>query len=153
MTGQQDIAALVPHKGKMLLIDTIISVDREGKSMVSQVRVGCDDTFFDRELGGVPAYVSFEYMAQSISALSALTGTREEPRPGVILSVSNLSCTHGVFQEGAEVRIHVREDCRVGDLLTYDCAALVGEETVVSCTLMVMEAESLEKLSAQKEEN
>ncbi len=151
MTGQQDIAGLVPHKGRMLLIDTIISVDREGKSLVSQVRVGSGDTFFDRELGGVPAYVSFEYMAQSISALSALTGTDEAPRPGVILSVSNLSCTREVFREGDVVQVSVREDYAEGDLLAFDCAALIGEETVVSCTLMVMEAESLEKLSVRKE--
>lgn len=151
MTNQYNISEIVPHKGRMLLLDRILSVDTEKRCLSSQVTIGQQDTFFDTDLGGVPTYVGFEYMAQSISALSALTARSQVPRPGVILSVSNLACHREVFREAELVTIQVEETCVVGDLFTFDCSAQVEGKTVVTCTLMVMETDSLETLSQRGE--
>lgn len=145
------IESLIPHRGKMRLIDTILSVNPRERSLTSQVTVTAQDTFFDQALGGVPAYVSFEYMAQSVSALSAITDGRKNPRPGVILSVSNLFCRQDSFPENTTVIVRVEESCAEGDLLTFDCTASIGGEQVVSCTLLVMETQSLEELLKRKE--
>lgn len=142
---------LIPHRGKMKLIDKIVDVNPTDRSLTSQVIVTDQDTFFDHSLGGVPAYVSFEYMAQSISALSAITDKRRVPKPGIILSVSKLSCTKDIFAESTEILIQVKESYAVGELFTFDCIASVRGETIVSCTLMVMEIESLENLAKRKE--
>ncbi|MBQ4331092.1 MAG: hypothetical protein IJC31_04565 [Spirochaetaceae bacterium] len=151
MTNQYTINEIVPHKGRMLLLDSILSVDMEKRCLTSQVTIGQQDTFFDKELEGVPSYVGFEYMAQSISALSALTAQSQTPRPGVILSVSNLVCQREVLRQGELVTVQVQENCKVGDLSTFDCIAQVEGATIVTCTLMVMEAESLEALPQQGE--
>lgn len=145
------IESLIPHRGKMKLIDTILSVNPQERSLTSRVTVTAQDTFYDQLLGGVPAYVSFEYMAQSISALSAITDERKNPQPGVILSVSNLLCQQNIFPSDTTVTVQVKENCVVGDLYTFDCTASIDERQVVSCTLMVMETSSLEELLKQKE--
>lgn len=145
-----NVDTLIPHKGKMKLINKILSINPQKKSLTSQVQITSQDTFFDDNLGGVPAFVSFEYMAQSISALAAITDERNNPQPGVILSVSNLNCTQTVLPEHSTVNVCVKENCVVGDLFTFDCIATIEDKTVVTCTLLVMETKSLEDLSKQR---
>lgn len=142
---------LIPHRGKMRLIDKILDINPTEKSLISQVTITKQDTFFDPTIGGVPAYVSFEYMAQSISALSSLMNNRQAPKQGVILSVSNLSCTKNIFLENSEIHIQVKEDCEEGEILTFDGIASIKGEIIVSCTLMVMEVDALKTLTKRKE--
>ncbi|MBP3417476.1 MAG: hypothetical protein J6K76_08935 [Spirochaetaceae bacterium] len=143
------IDTLIPHKGRMRLIDQILSVNQQERSLTSQVQITSQDTFFDDGLGGVPSYVSFEYMAQSISALAAIMDKRNTPQPGVILSISNLTCTQDIFPEHSIINVCVKENCVVGDLFTFDCVASIADKTVVTCTLLVMETKSLEELARQ----
>lgn len=145
------IDTLIPHRGRMKLINQILSVNQQERSLTSQVQITSQDTFFDDALGGVPSYVSFEYMAQSISALAAIMDKRNNPQPGVILSVSNLACTQAILPEHSTITVCVKENCVVGDLFTFDGTASIGDKTVVTCTLLVMETESLEELSKQGE--
>lgn len=149
--NEYSVESLIPHRGKMRLIDEILEINPTERLLISQVVVTKQDIFFDHTINGVPAYVSFEYMAQSISALSAITDKREKPKPGVILSVSNLSCTQDIFSENTQIRIQVKESYAVGGLFTFDCTASIQGEIVVSCTLMVMETESLENLIKLRE--
>lgn len=150
MTQQYEIENLIPHKGKMLLVDKIISVDINKRSLTSQVTIKSTDIFFNTELQGIPSYVSFEYMAQTISALSAIVNQRTIPKAGVILSVSNLQSTQSLFTLGQKIIIHIQESCVVGNLFTFDCTASLDNEQVVSCTLLVMETDSLDKLTSQR---
>lgn len=149
---QYEIEKLIPHKGKMLLVDKIISVDINTRSLTSQVTIKSTDIFFNTELQGVPSYVSFEYMAQTISALSAILNQHTSPKAGVILSVSNLQSTQSLFTADQQITIHVQENCVVGNLFTFDCTASLDNEQVVSCTLLVMETDSLDKLTSQRGE-
>ena len=71
---RDEIATLVPHKGKMLLLDRIQGFDLQEITITTQVDISADCMFYSEELGGVPSYVAFEYMAQSISALSGKIG-------------------------------------------------------------------------------
>ena len=88
---RDEISALVPHKGKMLLLDRIKKFDLQEIFIDTEVDISEDCMFFNEELGGVPSYVAFEYMAQSISALSGIYGRScgNSPKEGFIMSVSN----------------------------------------------------------------
>jgi len=70
------IAELVSHRGPMLLLDAVASVDANHIVTTTRVR---RDGLFDRN-GEVPAYVGIEYMAQAMSALNGY-GLRRQGLP------------------------------------------------------------------------
>lgn len=92
---RESVSELVPHKGKMLLLDRVQSYSIETVTITTEIDISRDSFFYEEELGGVPAWVAFEYMAQSISALSGIYGRSkgEKPKVGFIMSVSGLSPT------------------------------------------------------------
>ena len=62
------VSELVPHKGKMFLLDRVRDYDLKENSITTEIDISRDNLFYEEELGGVPVWVAFEYMAQSVSA-------------------------------------------------------------------------------------
>lgn len=62
----QAVEPLIPHRGKMSLLDGMIVVNLE--KAISQVEIRPDNLFITAN--GVPALVGIEYMAQTIAAYS-----------------------------------------------------------------------------------
>ncbi|MCM1321295.1 MAG: hypothetical protein NC041_00835 [Bacteroides sp.] len=74
------IANLVPHKGKMLLLNRIVFFDTKEGLLVSESDISADWLFYDAALSGVPSWVSFELMAQSIAALNGIAEREKTAR-------------------------------------------------------------------------
>jgi predicted hotdog family 3-hydroxylacyl-ACP dehydratase len=137
---QEELQTLIPHKGKMMLLDRIIEYDIE-HSIRAEYNVTRDCIFYDPVLDGVPAWVGFEFMAQ---AISALTGIRkrakgEKPNIGFILSIPSIRMEIPLFKNGSSVEVHVEEiDCT--DMIsTYVGWAFLENKKVMEGKLMVME--------------
>ena len=145
MQFNNEITNYIPHRGKMLLLDKIVSINTEEKTLTSEVYIKPTCIFFDSDLNGIPSWVSFEYMAQSISAFSFASDKRNDPKPGVILSVSNLISTIPFFPVDSKITITIKEEYKVAEVFTFNCKAYINENEVVSCKLLVMETDSLEK--------
>lgn len=141
------VSELVPHKGKMFLLNRVQSYSLETISITTEIDVTRKDLFYEEELGGVPAWVAFEYMAQSISALSGIYGRSrgEKPKVGFIMSVNSFKANVPVFKVGETVVVTVRQTIRMDMAVTFDGTAKVGETLAVSATLNTVEVDDPKK--------
>ncbi len=132
---------LVPHKGKMFLLNRVQSYSLESVCITTEIDITRDDLFYEEELGGVPAWVAFEYMAQSISALSGIYGRSrgEKPKVGFIMSVNSFKANIPVFKVGETVVVTVRQTIRMDMAVTFDGTVKVGETLAVTATLNTVE--------------
>lgn len=140
---KERVGLIVPHKGKMLLIDSVRHFDLNDVSITTEVKITRDSLFYEDGLGGVPVWVAFEYMAQSISALSGIYGRSkgESPKVGFIMSVSAFNAKIPVFKEGDTVVVTVHETIRMDMAVTFDGTAMVGEKVAATATLNTVEVD------------
>ena len=141
---KESVSELVPHKGKMFLLNRICDYDLEINSITTEIDITRDNLFYEEELGGVPAWVAFEYMAQSVSALSGLQGRTkgEKPKVGFIMSVSGFNAYVPVFKQGETVVINVLEKTRNDNAVTFEGSATVNGTLAVTAKLNTVEVEN-----------
>ena len=134
---------LVPHKGKMLLLDRVQNYSLEDVNITTEVDISRNNLFYEDDLGGIPAWVAFEYMAQSISALSGIYGRTkgDKPKVGFIMSVSGFKADIPVFKDGETVVVTVHETVRMDKAVTFDGVAKVGDKVAVTATLNTVEVD------------
>ena len=137
------VSELVPHKGKMLLLDRVRDYDLKENSITTEIDIARDNMFYEEELGGVPVWVAFEYMAQSVSALSGIHGRAkgEKPKTGFIMSVSGFKADVPVFKEGETVVVNVLENIRMDKAVTFEGSATVNGTLAVTAKLNTVEVD------------
>jgi predicted hotdog family 3-hydroxylacyl-ACP dehydratase len=150
-----ELLSLLPHKGKMFLLSRLKEYNTRARTLTAEYDIAADCIFYDPDLGGVPSWVSFEFMAQSISVLSGLAGreTGCGPKPGFILSVSNMELKIPVLKAGATVLIQVREDCRVDQVYTFDSEISLGGLSAASAKLTVMDVDDIAQWDRERHGN
>ncbi|MDR2211830.1 MAG: 3-hydroxylacyl-ACP dehydratase [Spirochaetaceae bacterium] len=146
ITGE-NLKALVPHRGKMLLLSRITGFDLKNQTLTAEYDITRDCLFYREELGGVPSWAGFEFMAQSISALSGIENTARNspPRFGFILSVSAFELYVPVFKEKTTLRIEVKAETTVDAIYSF-CGTIFnppGTEKAAAATLTVMETDDI----------
>ena len=154
LVQKDELINLLPHKGKMFLLDHLVAHDTVGRSLESISYVTKDHIFYDETLDGIPSHVAFELIAQSISALSGVTGCeRGEPaKPGFLLSLQNYKATAPVFKNGSEIHVAIKKVDELDSMLTYSGVAYIeGEPTniIVDTTITVMETTDLSVLGTK----
>ncbi len=99
---------LVPHRGRMLLLDRVLTVDRE--RVETEVRIGPHSLFADA--AGVESWVGIEYMAQTVAVLGGwrarLAG--QPVRVGYLLGTRRYQPRLARFALGAVLRVSAREE-------------------------------------------
>ena len=147
----EQLINLVPHKSKMFLLDRLTQHDTDARTLESDSLVTKEHIFYDKEMDGVPSYVAFEMIAQSISALSGVTGYEigKPPRPGFLLSLLNYTAKVPFFKAGTSVHVKIKKVDEMEDILTYSGEAFYSEmpgEPVISTIVTVMETDDLKIL-------
>ena len=140
MIEQEELQTLIPHRGKMMLLNRVIEYDIE-HSIRAEYTITRDCIFYDPALDGVPAWVGFEFMAQ---AISTLTGIRkrakgEKPNIGFILSIPSMRMEIPFFKNGSSVEVSVTETDRTDMIFTYKGEGFLKNKKVMEGKLMVME--------------
>lgn len=145
---REKLSDLVPHKGKMLLLDRIVSFDLEQAQVVTEIDISEKSMFFEETLGGVPVWIAFEYMAQSVSALTGIFGlqTGTPPRMGFILSVTNFCAEESVFPKGSTLQVEVRQTLRVDAAVTFEGKAFVGGKCMATATINACDVDDPKKV-------
>ena len=140
MIELEELQTLIPHKGKMMLLSRVIEYDIE-HGIRTEYDITKDCLFYDPVTNGVPAWVAFEFMAQSISVLSGLRSREkgEKPKIGFILSVPFMRMDIPQFQNGSSVQVHVQETDCTDMIYTFEGAALLEDKKVMEGKLMVVE--------------
>jgi predicted hotdog family 3-hydroxylacyl-ACP dehydratase len=132
------IAELVPHGGRMRLLDRVLEGDAE--SMLAEVTLREDSLFFND--GAVGGWVGIEFMAQTVAAWAGWTARLrgEAPKVGFLLGTRRYECSRPVFKPGECLRIAVhRKFFSDNGLGQFDCTITIGAETVATAVLTVFE--------------
>lgn len=147
----EELINLLPHKGKMFLLDHLTQHDTVARTLESESLVTKNHIFYDEALDGIPSHVAFELIAQSISALSGVTGCeRGEPaKPGFLLSLQNYQAHAESFKAGTSVHCVIKKIDELENMMTYSGAAYSSEDPekpIVETVITVMETTDLRVL-------
>lgn len=129
-----DVAALIPHSGVMVLLDHIIDYDTDVLTAELVVR---DDGL----LGGdesVPAWVGIEYMAQTVAAYAGVMAKQanEPVRLGFLLGARRYNSNVATFKVGSRLTVRVEKILQDDSLGVFDCR-IQGEGVDVAANLNV----------------
>jgi predicted hotdog family 3-hydroxylacyl-ACP dehydratase len=102
------IEDILPHRGTMLLLDSVLACADE--SLTAQARVQSDAWYADAQ-GAMPAWIGIELMAQAIAAHVGLLAMRagNKARPGVLLGSRSYEMHTPAFARDALLQIEVKE--------------------------------------------
>ena len=111
MIENEELISIVPHRGKMFLLSRVIGYDLEERTMEAEYHVTRDCLFYDSSADGIPSWVCFEFIAQTIGALSGIRNRikGEAPRIGFIVSISQVKIEIPFIKTGSIVTIKVKE--------------------------------------------
>lgn len=129
-----DIAELIPHSGRMVLLDRIIDFDEQ--SLSAELTVRNDSLLGDDKC--VPAYVGIEYMAQAIAAYAGIQSKQagEPIKIGFLLGTRRYTSNVGSFAVGTLLTIHVKNIIQDDKLGVFDCKIYAkGIEIIASLTV------------------
>jgi len=126
------IDQVLPHVGRMLLLDELISHTDIG--IMTKVTIHVDSVLCDG-ISGVPAWVGMEYMAQAACAYSGVYEVRagDKPKIGLLLGTRSFKSTVSFFPVGSQLMVAaelVMSDD--DDLAVFKCRIMCnGEEWAV----------------------
>ena len=151
--GENVIEEYLPHRGKMLLISRITDYDMEKRIITGEYDITEECIFYEKEGDGIPTWVSFELMAQTVCALTGIAHKLfgRKILPGMILSVTAFKSELEWLKAGKTVRMRMVEDFCDEESALYNYTGelfIVGEDEkpAVTAKISAIEIESLEKL-------
>ena len=137
----EEPASYVPHRGKMLLLSRINEYNLKEMTLCAEYDITEDCLFYDPAIGGVPAWVGFEFMAQAIFVLSELYARQigERIKMGYILSISSMRIELPFFKAGSTVMFKVKENSRMDQIYNFDGEVFLEGRRALGGKLTIME--------------
>lgn len=116
------LAELLPHAAPMILLSDYEEPTAED-SVLAFVDVGKASPFYEQSLGGVPACVALEYMAQTMALLVGLSRRRKglKPQLGFVLGSRKLETRLPFFCDGERYRISATCTYEDESFGSFDC--------------------------------
>ncbi len=137
-----ELENLLPHKGKMFIVGRVSDAQPSEWKIESETKITEDFMFFDKSAGGVPNYVCFEIIAQTVAALSGLYARENNlpPSIGFVLSVSNLKFDFDIIKAGETVKIKAYRESAVDNVSSMAAEIFINDKACGSGKLTAMEA-------------
>lgn len=112
---------LVPHSGKMSLLDRLIEADHQ--HAIAELTIHSKSMFFTPGKG-VPVWVGIEYMAQTIAAFSGYDAIqKKEPvKIGLLVGCRKSICHVSWFAEHTTLQVIVEYVWESEGMAIFDCA-------------------------------
>jgi len=143
MIENEELLSLVPHRGKMFFLTKVNKYDLQEESIEAEYHITDDCLFYDPAASGVPAWVGFEFIAQTISAYKGIkTRIRGEPiKVGFILGVSQMRIELSFFKTGSILVIKAKESENMDPLYIYSGEIFFEGKKVLEGKITVMEVD------------
>ena len=143
MIEKEELSSVIPHRGRMLLLSRIVGYNLQERSIEAEYHVTEDCIFYDSAMAGVPAWVGFEFIAQTISAFSGIRNREksEPPRIGFVLAVSQMKIGVSCFKAGSILTIKTRETEDMHPVYAFDGEIFLDGQKLIEGKLMVMEVD------------
>jgi len=147
MIEKVDLKALIPHRGKMLLLSKIVDYNLDEGSLTAEYHITKDCLFFNSAQGGVPAWAAFECIAQAYSAFSgirdktnAALASGGKQKVGYILSVSKMQIFIPVIIPGSTIVIKVKELENMDPVCNFEGEVFLEDTKILEGKITVMAA-------------
>ena len=136
-----EIRDIVPHAGKMMLLDRLVASDAE--SLTAELTIRADALF--ARAPGVGAWVGIEYMAQAIAAFAGNEALRrgEKAKVGFLVGTRHYACNVSYFPIGATLRVSVRRDVQGDNGVGSFTCSIVGEGIAAEAVVTVIQPDNL----------
>ena len=128
-----ELAKLLPHAKPMLLLDELTHKDE--CSATCKVVIAESNIFYDAAAQGIYAWISVEYMAQTIAAFAGIHSYPEPPLLGLLLSVRKLKTTQALFKKGQQLFITAQKQYFHDSIGAFDCHISIDDAIVVTAKL------------------
>ncbi|MGD1879198.1 MAG: hypothetical protein ACFB13_17055 [Kiloniellaceae bacterium] len=129
------VEELLPHRRTMVLIDD--AIDAGDDWALAGVRIAENCPFYAPKLGGVPAWVGIEYMAQTVALFSGIQARQAGGgiKIGFLLGTRRYEVTSDRFALGSYLTIRVSKEWDDGQMAVFGCQ--VAEEESVLATARI----------------
>ena len=137
------LAELLPQAAPMILLSGYEEPTADD-SVTALVDVTEAAPFYERALGGVPACVTLEYMAQTMALLVGLTRRRRglKPQLGFVLGSRRLETRVPCFRAGERYRIAATCTYEDESFGSFDCTIADGRgKAVATATVTAFQPE------------
>ncbi|GGY01447.1 beta-ketoacyl-ACP synthase [Massilia dura] len=136
------IADLLPHSGRMVLLDTVVSAGND--DLCTEVTIRPDSMFCDG--AAVGAWVGIEYMAQAIAAHAGWLARQrgDAVKVGFLLGSRKYEASVPAFPAGSVLRVHAHRVLQ-GDngLGAFECRIDSEGGTVATATVTVYQPDNV----------
>jgi len=142
------VEELVPHRGPMILLDTIEDYGVDWLRAMVTPRPGASFA----TPSGVPGWVGIEYMAQAASAFGGIEQVQrgETPTIGLLIGARYYRCMQDSFSFGRPLTVTAKIALRdTEDFAAYDCRIELDGRGVAECTLKAYRPHDLAPLLAE----
>ncbi|MGA6183425.1 3-hydroxyacyl-ACP dehydratase FabZ [Stenotrophomonas sp. NPDC077421] len=130
-----EIQALIPHRYPFLLVDKVVSIDYDKRTIVATKNVSINEPFFQGHFPGqpiMPGVLIIEAMAQAGGVLTQLTlGRDAQSKLFYMVKVDKARFSKQVVP-GDVLEMHVEIKRVIRNMAVYDCVAKVEGE-IVAC--------------------
>ena len=141
------VAELLPHRGRMVLLDRLERLDENGCVAVAALRP--THPFADDQ-ANVPAYVGLEYIVQAVAAFVGFPRWQQgfDPLVGLVLGTRSCHIRHSVLPGGQQLRVAVRRVWLEAPLGVFDGEVSVQGETYVTGQVKAIQPRTDTELAA-----
>ena len=131
-----NVSDLIPQKAPMQFITAIESIDFDKQTLVARVDVTDKDLMYDSKLGGVPSWISLEYMAQTLACFIGANDLKEssnaKPAVGFILGSRKLSVNIPTYMANQSYYVQVTSSFCDKNIANFDCQIYNQENNLVA---------------------
>jgi len=138
-----EMLTVMPHKGKMVLLSRITNYDLKERTIEAEYDITDKCIFYDPQISGVPTWVGFEFIAQTVSALSGLTERVKDkpPRLGFVLGLSQVQINIPFLKTGSIIKIKTKEVENVHPIIYFTGELYLDDKKVFSGRLTIMDVD------------
>lgn len=133
---QYNIPDLLPHRPPMQLITAVESVDFDTQTLIARVDITPDDLMYDENTGGVPSWISLEYMAQAIGcfigAADRLENPNSKPAVGFVLGSRKMTVNIPTYLADQSYFVHVASAFCDKNIANFDCKIYNADNDLVA---------------------
>ena len=112
------------------------SVDLENQTLIARVDITAQDLMYDSELGGVPSWISLEYMAQAVGCFIGAADRRRDPLSvpavGFVLGSRKLSAKIPTYLVNQSYFVHVKSVFNDKNIANFDCQIYNSDNELVA---------------------
>lgn len=144
MKSMPDIRTLLPHSGRMVLLDRVLGADAE--NLCAEVRIHAGSMLADGQ--GVGAWVGIEYMAQAIAAHAGWLARErgDAVKVGFLLGSRKYAAGVPRFAIGSVLQVHVHRVLQAENGLgAFECHIDIvdGPARAASATVTVFQPDNV----------